>query len=417
MLLKNVYTSIDIGSDSIKVVVCELHNNKLNLLVTSSVKSKGIKKGLIVNADDAQASIKEAMEEIESLLGIKINKVIASIPANNAEFTFIKGEVKIINENNVVSSDDIVKVLQSSMKAKITPEKEMVTIIPIDFRLDDAEGMQNPLGHKASKLASRAIMVSTPKKNIISVLSVIESMGIEVVDIMINSIGTINALKTREMDSQVGSIVNIGAETINVALYNKGTIVKNSIIPIGSSAIDDNIAKAYNLTLDKARIVKERFAVCHTKYASKNDFYDVVNKDSKKIRINQAEVSALVSKRYCQLLELIVKEITSLSGKQLDYVMFTGGATNAYRFDMLIKDKLGKKASVGSVTMVGLRNNQNSAAVGNIIYFINKLKLKGKEYSMISEEDQDSLSSVNKNTANISSDSMLNKVVGYFFGE
>ena len=112
------------------------------------------------------------MEEIESLLGIKINKVIASVPANNAEFTFIKGEVKIINENNVVSSDDIVKVLQSSMKAKITPEKEMVTIIPIDFRLDDAEGMQNPLGHKASKLASRAIMVSTPKKNIISVLSV-----------------------------------------------------------------------------------------------------------------------------------------------------------------------------------------------------------------------------------------------------
>ena len=142
MLLKNVYTSIDIGSDSIKVVVCELHNNKLNLLATSSVKSKGIKKGLIVNADDAQASIKEAMEEIESLLGIKINKVIASVPANNAEFTFIKGEVKIINENNVVSSDDIVKVLQSSMKAKITPEKEMVTIIPIDFRLDDAEGMQ-----------------------------------------------------------------------------------------------------------------------------------------------------------------------------------------------------------------------------------------------------------------------------------
>ena len=417
MLLKNVYTSIDIGSDSIKVVVCELHNNKLNLLATSSVKSKGIKKGLIVNADDAQASIKEAMEEIESLLGIKINKVVASVPANNAEFTFIKGEVKIINENNVVSSDDIVKVLQSSMKAKITPEKEMVTIIPIDFRLDDAEGMQNPLGHKASKLTSRAIMVSTPKKNIISVLSVIESMGIEVVDIMINSIGTINALKTREMDSQVGSIVNIGAETINVALYNKGTIVKNSIIPIGSSAIDDNIAKAYNLTLEKARIVKERFAVCHTKYASKNDFYDVVNKDSKKIRINQAEVSALVSKRYCQLLELIVKEITSLSGKQLDYVMFTGGATNAYRFDMLIKDKLGKKASVGSVTMVGLRNNQNSAAVGNIIYFINKLKLKGKEYSMISEEDQDNLSSVNKNTANISSDSMLNKVVGYFFGE
>lgn len=386
-------------------------------MATSSVKSKGIKKGLIVNADEAQASVKEAMEEIESLLGIKIKKVIASVPANNAEFTFIKGEVKINNENNVVSSDDIVKVLQTAMKTKSTPDLEMVTIIPIDFKLDDTEVLQNPLGHKADKLNARAIMVSTPKKNIISVLSVIESLDIEVIDIMISSIGVMNALKNREIDKQVGSIVNIGSDTINVALYNKGTIVKNSIIPVGGVAIDIDIAKTYNLSLDKAKRIKERFTCATLKFASKNEFYDVITNDSKKIRINQAEVTTLVNKRYVQMLELIVKEITSLSGKQLDYVMFTGGATNIYRFDTLLSEKLGKKATVGNVNIVGLRNNQNSVALGNIIYFINKLKLKGTEFSMLSNEDQENLSSVKKNTANISSDSMLNKVVGYFFGE
>ena len=128
MLLKNVYTSIDIGSDSIKVVVCELHNNKLNLLATSSVKSKGIKKGLIVNADDAQASIKEAMEEIESLLGIKINKVIASVPANNAEFTFIKGEVKIINENKEFLGGAISPGIMTSLSTMISSAAKLSDI-------------------------------------------------------------------------------------------------------------------------------------------------------------------------------------------------------------------------------------------------------------------------------------------------
>ncbi|MEG0021455.1 MAG: cell division protein FtsA [Bacilli bacterium] len=413
--MKNVFASIDVGSDSIKVVVCTLQNNKLNLLATSSVKSKGIKKGLIVDAEKAQASVKEAMDEIQKMLGIKIKQIIASIPANFADFTFVKGEVRIVNE--IVKSDDIVKVLQQSAKTKLTPEKEMVTIIPIDFKLDDAEGIQNPLGHKAKVLSTRAIMVTAPKKNIISVVSIIESLGVEVIDFMINSIGTINALKTKEMDKEAGSIINIGAETMNVSLYNKGTIVKNSIIGVGSGVIETDIAKTYDITLNNARKIKERFAVADKKFASNSEFYEVTTKDSKKIKISQLEVSTLVSNRYLQLIELAVKEISSLSGKQLDYLIFTGGATNAFHFDTLIEEKLGKKAKVGKTKIVGLRNNQNTAAVGNIIYFINKLKLKGTECSMLSTSDLEDLSSVRKNTANISSDSMLNKVVSYFFGE
>ena len=79
--------------------------------------------------------------------------------------------------------------------------------------------------------------------------------------------------------------------------------------------------------------------------------------------------------------------------------------------------EIGKKVMVGKVKIVRLRNNQNSSALGNIIFYNNKMKLKGKTTSMITTKDQEDLSSVKKNTANISSDSMLNKVVSYFFGE
>ena len=93
--MKHIYSSVDIGSDTIKVVVCELYRGKLNLLAASSVKSKGIKKGLITDFEEASISTKKAIKEVEDMLGIKINKVIVSVPSYFAEFNVVKGEVKV----------------------------------------------------------------------------------------------------------------------------------------------------------------------------------------------------------------------------------------------------------------------------------------------------------------------------------
>ena len=415
--MKNVYASIDIGSVAIKIVVCELYNNKLNLLATSSVKSRGIKKGLIINAEEAKETIMEALNDIEKMLGIKIRKIIASIPANNATFTLIKGESEITSDSRIVTSCDVVNTLQDAISKKQSKLLEVVTVIPIDFKLDERIHITNPLKQKGKKLEAKAILVEAPKKNIKSVLTVLKSCGLEVVDIVINSIGVMSALSNDDTKSKIGSIINIGAETTNVSIYNKGVLISNSILNVGGSLIDDFISSTYKISKDQAIRLKTRFIVSNPKYASRNEFMEVETKYLKKLKINQLEISKQVSKKYLEILELSIKDLNNNASKNLDYIMFTGGVTNAFHFDTLIKDKLGKIASVAKVKIVGLRNNQNSSSVGNIIFYINKMKLKGQITSMISSEDHEDLSSVKKNTANISSDSMLNNVVSYFFGE
>ena len=416
-MLKNIFTSIDIGSNNIKVVVCELHNNKLNLLAASSVSSKGIKRGMIVNADEASKSIKEAFEKVESMLGIKIKKVIASIPSYFAEFTYIKGTVNVVNEDNLIGSDEVVDVLGVAMESKLTNDKEMVTIIPVDFKVDDKGGISNPLGHSGKLLSARAIMVTTPKKNIYSVVSVLENLGIEVIDIMINGIGNIYSLKTRDMSDLVGAVIDIGSETTTVSLYNKTVIVKNSIIGVGSKVLDNDLAFTYKIGKDDAKKIKETFALASKKYASVGDFYEVKNELGEDIKINQFEATEVVTNRLDEILELVKNEILSLSGRELDYIVFTGGMSEMTHFELLINEKFGKKATVGKIRTIGVRNNIYSASLGNIIYFVNKLKLKGKNYSMVSTKDSEDLSSVKKNNANLVSDSMLGKVAQYFFGE
>lgn len=116
--MKHIFTSIDIGSDTIKIVVCELFNNKLNLLAASSVKSRGIKKGLIADAYEASACIKEGFNELEEMLGIKLKKVIATVPGYNTEYTMVKADTEIKSEDGIVNGDDIDKLLRKAIKNK-----------------------------------------------------------------------------------------------------------------------------------------------------------------------------------------------------------------------------------------------------------------------------------------------------------
>ena len=413
--MKNIFTSIDIGSDSIKIVTCELHNNKLNLLAASSTKSKGIKMGMIVNPNEACLAIKKCLNDIESMLGITINKVIASVPSYMADFTFIRGNVDVNTDTGLVESKNIIDVLQIAMEDKVPIDREMVTIIPIDFKINGGEIVLNPLGKQSKTLEARAIMVTAPKKNIYSVVTVLESLGVDVIDIMINSIGDINSLKTKETNDKVGAIINIGSDTTNISLYNKNIVVKNSIINMGGKEIDRVISNTYKLDLDTARKLKERFALAHRKYANVSEFMKVTNIENVDMKINQYDLSEVCMKKFQDIFLLVRKEIDYLTDKPLEYVIFTGGTSMMTHFDYLVKEEFSHNSSVGNVRIIGVRNNMYSSSVGNIIYFISKLKLKGKDYSMVSQKDMENLSS--RKGTSISSDSMLGKVVDYFFGE
>ena len=411
--MKHIYTSVDIGSDSIKVVTSELFKGKLNLLAASSVKSKGIKKGLITDVNSATMSLQKAISEVENMLGIKIKKVITTIPSYFAEFTKIDGEIKINNENKIVTGDDVVKVLGQAVRGKISSTKEMVTIVPIDFSVDSKTGIKDPKGLTGNTLRTRAILITTPKKNIYSVVGLIEAIGIEVVDISLNSIGDINALKNKGMEEKIGAIINIGAETTTVSVYNKNILIKTSIIGMAGRDIDNDISYMYKIDLEVAKKIKEKFALAHKKYASSSEIYELPGHKN----IEQLEVSTIAMSRIEEILTLAKKELLELTNRQMEYIIITVGVSNMSHFELVAENIFGKDVIIGNVRLIGIRNNKYSSAVGNIVYFINKLKIKGKNYTMVSDTDMEILSSTKKSLINVSNESMLGKVFGYFFGE
>lgn len=412
--MKQVYTSIDIGSDTVKVVVSELHNNKINLLAASSIKSGGIKKGLITDALKASESIREAITSVEEMLGIKIKQVIASIPSYHTDFEMIKGAVDL-EEGVPIDGNKISELLTKAMNSSKIEDKVMVTTLPVDFVVDEKSNIKDPKGMTGSTFKTRAVMVHTGKKNLLSVIKLLESLDLEVVDVSLNSIGDMYAVKDKDIKEKIGAIINIGHETTTVSLYNKGIIVKSSVIGMGGKNIDHDISYIYGISEKNASKVKEKFALAHKKYASVNDVYETENISLEKITINQYEVSEVVMARLEEILITARKEINMLTKHDVDYILITGGTSNMSNFDLIAKEVLGNETKISEIKLVGLRNNKYASAIGNIAYFIGKLKLKGKNYSMISKEDSQALSASKKSL--LSENTMLGKVFGCFFDD
>lgn len=407
--MKHIYTSLDIGSDSIKIAVCELYQNKLNLLAATSVKARGIKRGLITDVDKAAKCINEAFNDISDMVGFKVDKVIASVPSYLAEYSIIKGSTEV-DSSSSITSKDVMKSLEVALSTKKLEGKEMVTVLPIDFKVNDDMAIKDPVGLKGSKLSTRAVVVSVPKKNVYSVLGLLEHIGIEVVDISINNIGDMYSFKNKNFEDKVSAIIDIGSDTTSISIYNRSVIVKSTIINIGGKNIDDNIARYFNIDNSVARKLKHKYALASKKHARSNDFIECKDTSGGSVKINQYELSEVVEDSIKEILNLSKNELNTLTSKRIDYIIITGGMSNIAAFESASYDIFGENINIGSMKMIGVRNNKYSSVVGNIVYFISKLKLKGQNYTMIDDgEDTRSIS----NTP----DSTLGKIFGYFFND
>ena len=411
--MKKIYTAIDIGSDTIKFVVGEYYKDKVNILASHEEKAKGIRKGLIVDPNLAINSIKDGIKELNNSLGINIKKVIVNIPDYNAKFMFVTGEVDIIDEDELITTDDVNKVIKTCVYAKLAQEYELITVVPLTFLIDDSPEKE-PVGKTGKKLGIKGISISAPKKNIYSVLSVIEGAGLEVVDITISGLGDYFEVRNNTLDKKVGAIINLGHETTNVSVYNKGKLMNTETIQLGGTNIDKDLAYMFNINIFDARTIKEKFASSHKRFIALNDVYEVKNTAGEIIKLNQIEVTEIVMDRLAEILELARKQILLLTKQNISYIVITGGLTEIRAFKNLVYEILGKDVIIFSEDTLGIRDNKYITSIGMIKYFIDKMETRGREYTMIEKEEEDLL--INPNNKNKKDKIAISKLFGNFIG-
>ena len=409
--MKEIISSLDIGSSTVKLVVGEVYKNEVNVLCVSEVKSKGVKKGIIVNPEETIISLKELFRRAEETLGIAVNKVILIVPSYYAEFLVTEGSIKIDNEEGIVTNDDVVKVLESSLYEKIPSNKEFISITPIEFKINDDKKTTAPKGMKAKKLSCKAVLSIAPKKNIYTTISLLENIGVNVVDINFGSVADYFEFKTKSMDSKNTAVINIGEEKTEVSIFKKGILIDTENIELGGKNIDRDICYIYNISRVRANELKEKFALAHKRNASTSWSETVLNKEEENIKINQYEVSEIIYSRIKEILELAKKQINILTKLEISYIIVTGGSSEANDFGLVTTEVFGENASVLKVKEIGCRHNKFSSVLGFIKYYHEKLAYREKIAYTVTEKEQDELI----NSKKASNTSVLGKIYGYFF--
>jgi cell division protein FtsA len=397
------------------MLVGEMFKGRLLVLATSCIPSRGVKKGLVVDANELIASIKLAVSDVEGKLGVKINKVIASVPPYGVAYREVDGYSTITNEEKKVTGDDITRALQACVYNKVKDDEELVTIFPIEFVVDNKAGIRDPKGLVGTKLGVRAMMITASKKGVYAIVSILESLGLQVVDTNVNAIGEYYQYRNKETDKATGTIISIGADLTNVTIFEKGIIKASETIPIGGRNIDNDIAYVKRISRDDALHLKESFAIANRHYAQGSETVQVYDNFKKEIKLNQLEISDIVMSRILEILKLAKKQASLLTNKENSYIIITGGISEMPGMTSLLGDVFGNEARVGNIEDIGIRDNRYAALAGMIKYFHEKLNLRGKEYSMLNDESEEELVSPKKGVLNITENSVLGKVFGYFF--
>ena len=403
-----MYTSIDLGSHSIKIVVSEKVNDKFYVLASTKVRSMGIKKGIIKDKSLALESIKQAVLDINNSLGIEIKKVLLNFPLFSVNTSIETSEMEV---DGVVTGECVSEIIKKTVIENVPRNLEVLYLEPIVFDIDSDLQVVDPKGLTASNLEVRCAVSTIEKDFLYQYLELLSEVGLEVVDVTYGVIGDYYENLSPDVQKKLGALINIGYGKTEIAIFNKGIMLKGSILPIGSSKIDKDISYIYKIDKKQAISLKEKFAVSSFKYSDKNDIMEVVNVSGEKITINQLEISQIVEARLKEIIKSVKNEINNLTNREISYIIITGGITNLVGFPYLMEEEFSCDTIVLNITSLGVRSNAYSASFGLIKYFDYKMKFRNIDCSFVTEEEKSQLTAKKKKVS--TRDNLINKFTAY----
>lgn len=412
--MRKIMSSLDIGYASIKLIVAEINKKKLYVLTSSIVNNDAVKKDMTIDYDILEGIIKKLLSDAKEKLGIEIKKTLLTIPTDSASFTINRARIDIKNEDNLITVDDMIKVVNLSGKNVVQDNMELVNITPLYYTLDDSSKTDIPVNTFSRSLEVKSIITSSSKDDVYKYLKVLDNLGVSVVDISYDVVGNYFAFKSDDMDTTCGIIIDIGYLSTSISVYNKGVLVNTLKIKVGSLNVLKDISYVYKISLDSAKEVYKKLGLGSSKNANNLEKIELKDNNGDKLIINQVNLSEIIESRVQEILSMAKKQINTLTKRQISYIICTGGIANIGDFDLNVLEIFGKNARIGYINTIGIRDTRYASTFGLIKWYDYNAKLKNYDYSILSLEEQEEFSK-EESEAKTSSKSIIGKVFDYFF--
>jgi cell division protein FtsA len=378
----------DLGTKKVCAIIGEItEEKKVEIVGIGLVDSHGgVRNGVVVNLDAATEAIKRAREEAELMAGVEIASAYVGISGAHIKSFNSRGVVAVSGKNREITREDIHRVIDQSKAVSIPPDREIIHIIPQEFVVDEQDGIKDPLGMCGIKLEVNVHIVTSAITSAQNLRACFERADIEIEEIVLNQIATAaSTLTPDEMELGVG-LIDIGAGTTEVAIFERGSLWYTCTIPLGGDNFTNDIAVGLRTPISEAEKIKKKYGCLLGTGFDESETIEVpsVGKGKRPRVLSRQILADIIQPRAEEIFRLVDSDIKRMGfEKSLNSgLVLTGGTALLEGIEEIAEEIFDLPVRRGEPSGVGglvdrVSTPDFATSVGLILYGFNKWRERG----------------------------------------
>lgn len=257
MSQQKIIAGIDVGSSKVTTIIASVgKKEEVDISGVSVVPSHGVRKGQIIDIDQAVKAITESVEAAERMAGFALSSAFIALSGLHIESINSKGVVAVAEPEVEITRDDVKRVLESAQAISLPSSREIIHVIPRNFIVDSQGGIKDPLGMTGVRLEAEAHLISGSSGAIRNLTKCINEIGIDIEGLVFSGVAASEAALS-ETEKELGvCLVDIGGGTIDVCIFQEGALSFSSVLPVGANNVTNDLAIGLRVSLESAEKIK-----------------------------------------------------------------------------------------------------------------------------------------------------------------
>ena len=302
---------IDAGTTKICTLVGEAEDgDQLRVIGVGVTPSRGMKKGVVVNVQEATESIKASIHKAEQISGYEISSAYLSVGGAHISAMNSRGVVGISRSQRGISQADIDRALDGARAVAIPHNREIIHAIPRGFIVDGQEGVKDPIGMQGIRLEVEAHIVTGASTSVSNLVKCVRDAGVQIDDLILQSLASGEAV-LRESEQDMGVILaDIGGGTTDIGIFIDGSIWHTHVIPTGGEHMTTDVAVGLRTPRRTAEDLKIRYGHAFAASLATDETIDVTSfGDGARQTVSRMRLAEVIEARAEEILVLILREV------------------------------------------------------------------------------------------------------------
>lgn len=354
-MAEELIVGLDLGSSHIRVVVGQAVPSdegkpQLHIIGAVSVPSEGIHKGSISSMEDAVSSISKALERAERMTGVAVNSAWTSIAGHHIFVQESRGVVGVGRGDGEIREEDVERAIEAARTVATPSNYEILHVIPKSFTVDGQQGIKDPVGMNGIRLEVDAVIIQTLSSHIKNLTKSVYRTGLNIDDLVFTPLATAEAVLTNRQKELGVCVIDIGASTTTIVVFEEGDILHTAVLPVGGDHITNDVAIGLKTSLEVAQDIKMKIGNAIPDDVNRKDVYTLqdfgsTEEDPVKARF----VAEVIEARVEELFEAVDDELRKIdrSGMLPVGVVLTGATMNLPGVAHVAKRVLRLPAAIG----------------------------------------------------------------------